>query len=202
MILLLEDTYDLFSKFEINTSSEDFDLIDGLSFAFQKLLTQAKDVSNEIFSQKLQWKIDVINGISKFRIDLELFDEEFEQHGDITENLSAKVLKDKVSILILCTGSRSQSVSCNVYIDNFIGQSVPSQCNTEKVLVKLNRPVVCKSYCYIYFLQILLMESKFEDMLILNEIHKECSKLFGLEYKDFPLLKSLQPKIEKIVSCN
>lgn len=97
MILLLEDTYDLFSKFEINTSSEDFDLIDGLSFSFQKLLTQAKDVSNEIFSQKLQWKIDLINGISKFRIDLELFDEEFDQHGDITENLSAKVLKDKVS---------------------------------------------------------------------------------------------------------
>lgn len=97
MILLLEDTYDLFSKFEINTSSEDFDLIDGLSFSFQKLLTQAKDVSNEIFSQKLQWKINLINGISKFRIDLELFDEEFDQHGDITENLSAKVLKDKVS---------------------------------------------------------------------------------------------------------
>lgn len=100
MILLLEDTYDLFSKFEINTSSEDFDLIDGLSFSFQKLLTQAKEVSNEIFSEKLQWKIELINGISKFRIDLELFDEEFEQHDNVTENLSAKVLKDKVSIFI------------------------------------------------------------------------------------------------------
>lgn len=99
MILLLEDTYDLFSKFKINTSSEDFDLIDGLSFSFQKLLTQAKEVSIEIFLHQLQWKIDLINGISKFRIDLELFDEEFEQHADVTKNVSAKVVKDKVSII-------------------------------------------------------------------------------------------------------
>lgn len=164
MLLLLGDIYELFSKYKINTSTEDFDLIDGLSFSYQNLITQAKEVSNNIFLNQLQWKIDLINGISTFRIDLELFDEGFD---DISENVSAKVAKDKVCIM-------------NIY-------------------------AIVEAICIFYrccFPQILLMDSQFNDMLILNEIFKDCSKLFGLEYKENSLLKSLKPKIENIVSCS
>lgn len=115
--MLLEDTFELFSKFGIITSSEDFDQIDGLSYSYEKLLIQvsclifctqlytikknlfqAKHVSNEIFSQQQEWTNYLLDGISTLQNEIEIFDLELDQ-GDLTENLSAKVAKDRVSIL-------------------------------------------------------------------------------------------------------
>lgn len=96
--MLLHDTYELFSKYKINTSIEDFDLIDGLSFSYEKLITQAEEVSDKITLNYIQWKIDYINGTLSIKYDLEQFEDEFFDFVDETEDLSSKVAKDKVSI--------------------------------------------------------------------------------------------------------
>lgn len=90
------EIYMIFSKFEIDIPQEDYDQVDSLKFRFKNMLDHSGLVSEQIGLMKDNLFDELTKGITDLKIEVEVFNEEFETKGPMIDGLSAKVASDRV----------------------------------------------------------------------------------------------------------
>ncbi|XP_026846872.1 dynein heavy chain 8, axonemal [Drosophila persimilis] len=93
---LITDTYALFSQFVIYVPQEDYDKVEGLQIMFNKMLENAKKVSDRISEMEEPLLRELNDGISTFVQEFDEFNRDFEANGPMVEGISAKEASDRV----------------------------------------------------------------------------------------------------------
>ncbi|XP_052742928.1 dynein axonemal heavy chain 8 [Bicyclus anynana] len=93
---LIEESYALFSQFNIDIPREDADMVYGLRYAFQNMLLTAQQVQQRIVEMQGPLQKELTDGVSNFLKDVLKFDADYEQFGPMTPGLSAREASDRV----------------------------------------------------------------------------------------------------------
>ncbi|XP_045464438.1 dynein axonemal heavy chain 8-like isoform X2 [Harmonia axyridis] len=96
---LMEETYAVFLKFKIDTPREDIERIDTLRFNFETMNNHAKQVQSNITELQGPLLHELTEGVDNFKIEVEIFDRDFEENGPMVPGLSAREASDRVLIL-------------------------------------------------------------------------------------------------------
>ncbi|XP_037951167.1 dynein heavy chain 8, axonemal [Teleopsis dalmanni] len=95
---LIVDTYALFSQYNIFIPQEDYDKVEGLQLSFNKMLENAKKVSDRISEMEGPLLKELNEGIAIFVQEFDQFNIDFELNGPMVEGISAKEASDRVFI--------------------------------------------------------------------------------------------------------
>ncbi|XP_036329883.1 dynein heavy chain 8, axonemal-like [Rhagoletis pomonella] len=93
---LITDTYALFSQYNIFVPQDDYDKVDSLQLAFNKMLENAKKTSQRISDMEGPLLRELNEGIAQFVKAFEQFNIDFEANGPMVEGISAKEASDRV----------------------------------------------------------------------------------------------------------
>lgn len=115
-IVVIRDTYALFTKYEIDIPQEDFDQVYSLQINFQQMLALAKDLAFQISEMQSPLLLELNTGISTFHAELEAFANDYETKGPMVQGITAKEASDRVPF------NFSQNTNkCNYdFLHNFI----------------------------------------------------------------------------------
>ncbi|CAG9816206.1 unnamed protein product [Phaedon cochleariae] len=93
---LMEEAYGTFGRFKIDVSKEDIERIESLRFNFQNMITHSKSVQDNICTVQGPLLEELTNGVSKFKVEVEQFDVDFELRGPMVPGLQAREASDRV----------------------------------------------------------------------------------------------------------
>ncbi|XP_039952580.1 dynein heavy chain 8, axonemal [Bactrocera tryoni] len=93
---LIIDTYALFAQYNIFIPKDDYDKVDSLQLAFNKMLENAKKTSQRISDMEGPLLRELNEGIAQFVKEFEQFNIDFEANGPMVEGISAKEASDRV----------------------------------------------------------------------------------------------------------
>lgn len=89
-LYILEEVYKIFSDFEIDVPSEDFDQIYGLRYNFNNLIKFSGEVSQEAIGRQESLLKELTDNIDDFEDDLENFEDDFIEKGPTIKGISIK----------------------------------------------------------------------------------------------------------------
>ncbi|XP_018316536.1 dynein heavy chain 8, axonemal [Mycetomoellerius zeteki] len=95
-LILIEETYTLMGKFNINILKEDQDIVDGLRYNFNNMLNMAKQVQAVICEMQEPLKKELIDGVAVLKKKVAQFDIDFELNGPMVEGIPAKEASERV----------------------------------------------------------------------------------------------------------
>ncbi|XP_046493196.1 dynein axonemal heavy chain 8 [Neodiprion pinetum] len=95
-LILIEETYALLAKFNIDVTKEESETVDSLRYNFTNMLSTAKHVQGTICEMQEPLKQELIDGVAVFKNDVLEFDIDFEQNGPMVESIPAKEASDRV----------------------------------------------------------------------------------------------------------
>ncbi|XP_034837309.1 dynein axonemal heavy chain 8 [Maniola hyperantus] len=93
---LIEESYALFSQFNIDIPKDDADMVYGLRYAFQNMLLTAQQVQQRIVEMQGPLQQELTEGVANFLKDVLKFDADYEQFGPMTPGLTAREASDRV----------------------------------------------------------------------------------------------------------
>ncbi|KAI8124809.1 axonemal, Dynein heavy chain 8 [Lucilia cuprina] len=91
---VITDAYALFSQFNIYVPQDDYDKVDSLQLSFNKMLENAKKVSDRISQMEGPLLKELNDGIALFVQEFDQFNADFEANGPMVEGISAKEASD------------------------------------------------------------------------------------------------------------
>ncbi|XP_018048480.1 PREDICTED: dynein heavy chain 8, axonemal [Atta colombica] len=95
-LILIEETYTLMGKFNIDILKEDQDIVDGLRYNFNNMLNIAKQVQIVICEMQEPLKKELIDGVVVLKKKVAQFDIDFELNGPMIEGIPAKEASERV----------------------------------------------------------------------------------------------------------
>ncbi|RLU26152.1 hypothetical protein DMN91_002318 [Ooceraea biroi] len=95
-LILIEETYTLMGKFNIDILKEDQDIVDGLRYNFSNMLQMAKQVQAVICEMQEPLKKELTDGVAVLRTDVAEFDIDFELSGPMVEGIPAKEASERL----------------------------------------------------------------------------------------------------------
>ncbi|XP_018342058.1 PREDICTED: dynein heavy chain 8, axonemal [Trachymyrmex septentrionalis] len=95
-LILIEETYTLMGKFNIDILKEDQDIVDGLRYNFNSMLNTAKQVQIVICEMQEPLKKELIDGVAVLKKKVTQFDIDFELNGPMVEGIVAKEASERV----------------------------------------------------------------------------------------------------------
>ncbi|XP_018400014.1 PREDICTED: dynein heavy chain 8, axonemal [Cyphomyrmex costatus] len=95
-LILIEETYTLMGKFNIDILKEDQDVVDGLRYNFNNMLNMAKQVQAVICEMQEPLKKELIDGVAVLKKKVAQFDVDFEINGPMVEGIPAKEASERV----------------------------------------------------------------------------------------------------------
>ncbi|KAG5316447.1 DYH8 protein, partial [Acromyrmex insinuator] len=95
-LILIEETYTLMGKFNIDILKEDQDIVDGLRYNFNNMLNMAKKVQTVICEMQDPLKKELIDGVTLLKKKVAHFDIDFELNGPMVEGIVAKEASERV----------------------------------------------------------------------------------------------------------
>lgn len=93
---LIVDTYALFAQYNIFVPQDDYDKVDSLLLSFNRMLDNAKKVSQRISEMEGPLLQELNDGIATFVLEFDQFNIDFEENGPMVEGISAKEASDRV----------------------------------------------------------------------------------------------------------
>nr|XP_026487863.1 dynein heavy chain 8, axonemal-like [Vanessa tameamea] len=93
---LIEESYGTFSQFNVDIPKEDADIVYGLRYAFQNMLTTAAQVQQRIVDMQGPLQKELTDGVSAFNNDVLKFDADYDAFGPMTPGLTAREASDRV----------------------------------------------------------------------------------------------------------
>ncbi|XP_018374249.1 PREDICTED: dynein heavy chain 8, axonemal [Trachymyrmex cornetzi] len=95
-LILIEETYTLMGKFNIDILKEDQDIVDGLRYNFNNMLNMAKQAQAVICEMQEPLKKELIDGVAVLKKKVAQFDIDFELNGPMVEGILAKEASERV----------------------------------------------------------------------------------------------------------
>ncbi|EFN74803.1 Dynein heavy chain 8, axonemal [Camponotus floridanus] len=95
-LILIEETYMLMAKFDIDILKEDQDIVDGLRYNFSNMLNMAEQVQAIICEMQEPLKKELIEGVAILKIKVAQFDIDFELNGPMVEGIPAKEASERL----------------------------------------------------------------------------------------------------------
>ncbi|XP_024940596.1 dynein heavy chain 8, axonemal [Cephus cinctus] len=95
-LILIEETYTLMGKFNIDVTKEEQDTVDSLRYNFTNMLHTAKQVQAIICEMQEPLKKELIDGVAVLKKDVAEFDLDFEINGPMVEGIPAKEASERV----------------------------------------------------------------------------------------------------------
>ncbi|XP_029675665.1 LOW QUALITY PROTEIN: dynein heavy chain 8, axonemal-like [Formica exsecta] len=95
-LILIEETYTLMAKFNIDILKEDQDIVDGLRYNFSTMLNMAKQVQAIICEMQEPLRKELINGVVVLKEKVTQFDIDFEINGPMVEGIPAKEASERL----------------------------------------------------------------------------------------------------------
>ncbi|RVE46462.1 hypothetical protein evm_008872 [Chilo suppressalis] len=93
---LIEESYATFYQFNIDIPKDDADLVHGLRYAFQTMLTTSQQVQQRIVDMQGPLQKELTEGVDSFLSDVLKFDADYDSFGPMTPGLSAREASDRV----------------------------------------------------------------------------------------------------------
>ncbi|KAL0129655.1 hypothetical protein PUN28_001727 [Cardiocondyla obscurior] len=97
-LILIEETYALLGKFNIDILQEDLDIADGLRYSFNNMLNMAKKVQTVICEMQEPLKTELIDGVAILKKKVAQFDIDFKLSGPMVEGVPAKEASERLII--------------------------------------------------------------------------------------------------------
>ncbi|XP_037081499.1 LOW QUALITY PROTEIN: dynein heavy chain 8, axonemal-like [Pollicipes pollicipes] len=94
----VEEAYALFNKFEIPIPKEEAEKVDGLRYAFEKLIQQSIAVQDYLSSVQDSKQNDLTTSIEVFKTDLAEFNEQYEYAGPMEVGIPAQEASDRLAL--------------------------------------------------------------------------------------------------------
>ncbi|XP_011871302.1 PREDICTED: dynein heavy chain 8, axonemal [Vollenhovia emeryi] len=95
-LILIEETYTLMGKFNVDILKEDQDVVDGLRYNFSNMLNIAKQVQAVICEMQEPLKTELIDGVAALKKKVAQFDIDFELSGPMVEGIPAKEASERL----------------------------------------------------------------------------------------------------------
>ncbi|XP_036143732.1 dynein heavy chain 8, axonemal [Monomorium pharaonis] len=95
-LILIEETYTLMGKFNVDILKEDQDIVDGLRYNFSNLLNTAKQVQAVICEMQEPLKKELVEGVAVLKKKVAQFDIDFELNGPMVEGIPAKEASERL----------------------------------------------------------------------------------------------------------
>ncbi|KAL6445584.1 hypothetical protein ACFW04_000844 [Cataglyphis niger] len=95
-LILIEETYTLMAKFNIDILKEDQDIVDGLRYNFSNMLYMAKQVQAIICEMQEPLRNELVSGVAVLKEKVAQFDIDFELNGPMVEGIPAKEASERL----------------------------------------------------------------------------------------------------------
>ncbi|KAJ8919736.1 hypothetical protein NQ315_006264 [Exocentrus adspersus] len=95
---VMEEAYGTFARFNIDVPKEEIERVESLRFNFQNMVTHSKVIQEEICTVQGPLLEELTNGVAKFKDDVAIFDQDFEEKGPMVAGLSAREASDRVLV--------------------------------------------------------------------------------------------------------
>ena len=75
----IEESYALLNRYGLHYPSSDAERVDGLTYAWQKLRTQASTVADHLLKIQPEFKSDLLEGVDLFKTHLKEFVKDYQE---------------------------------------------------------------------------------------------------------------------------
>ncbi|XP_025155775.1 dynein heavy chain 8, axonemal [Harpegnathos saltator] len=95
-LILIEETYTMMGKFNVDVSKEEQDIVDGLRYNFSNMLHTAKRVQAVICEMQEPLRKELVEGVAVLKQNVIEFDIDFELNGPMVEGIPAKEASERL----------------------------------------------------------------------------------------------------------
>ncbi|XP_071095783.1 dynein axonemal heavy chain 8-like [Haliotis cracherodii] len=92
----IEESYNLLQDFEVIVYKEENDKVDSLRYSFQKALSKASQVQDELVNVQPGFKTELLTSVEVFHVDVESFEERYSTGGPMIEGISPSEANDRL----------------------------------------------------------------------------------------------------------
>ncbi|XP_075265378.1 dynein axonemal heavy chain 5-like isoform X2 [Convolutriloba macropyga] len=94
----IEEAYHILNRFELVFNDGNAERVDSLTYAWRKLIAQAKEVQDNLLEVQPGFKGGLLDGISQFKTDLGSFDDEYSSKGPMEDGIKPREASDRLVV--------------------------------------------------------------------------------------------------------
>ena len=94
-LMQIEEIYTLMTKFKIDISKEEQDIVDSFRYNFTNMLTTAKEVQVKVCEMQEPLKAELIAGVAALKVEVAVFFKDFDIRGPMVEGIPAKEASER-----------------------------------------------------------------------------------------------------------
>ena len=134
----IEEAYLILNRFELVFNDGNAERVDSLTYAWKKLIAQAKEVQDNLLEVQPGFKGGLLDGITQFKCDLDGFDEEYGSKGPMEEGIKPREASDRLVVFQAKFDELWRKYQTYSGGEELFGLNVTDYPNLQKVKKELN----------------------------------------------------------------
>ncbi|XP_048577391.1 dynein axonemal heavy chain 5 isoform X1 [Nematostella vectensis] len=94
----IEESFAMMNRYGLHFSSSDAERVDGLTYAWKKVNTQAGVVAAHLLKIQPEFKADLLDGVTKFKVLVQNFVEDYTEKGPMVPGIPPREASDRLAI--------------------------------------------------------------------------------------------------------